>query len=295
MGAAIPYLKWRNGMTTTTPADSRIGNDLLILKHAEPADFLPGPFRLDMTITIFLEKGRFCFMADMVRHEAVAPCMIVILSGQIFQLVDISDDMDSCTIIMSELFTDGLFQGSGVLGELQKSVITCPVMDLRNNVAVFEAYLNMLESLVSSPFGAYKLEAARHLTLSMFYGYSYSLHHVSTLKGQTRQEKLFFRFEKELRAHYQQEREVAFYASRLCISPKYLSVIVKCQTSKTALAWIENYVVTECKALLLSTDMTVQQIADKLNFPSQSVFGKYFKRITGVSPTGFRNRAGRLP
>lgn len=57
-----------------------------------------------------------------------------------------------------------------------------------------------------------------------------------------------------------------------------------------ALESIEDYVVTEAKAMLNSTSMTVQQISDGLNFPSQSVFGKYFKRVTGMSPKEYRGR-----
>ncbi|MBR5856763.1 MAG: helix-turn-helix domain-containing protein [Bacteroidales bacterium] len=47
---------------------------------------------------------------------------------------------------------------------------------------------------------------------------------------------------------------------------------------------IEDYTITKIKALLLSTNMTIQQIGNQLNFPSQSVLGKYFKRVTGKSP-----------
>ena len=64
----------------------------------------------------------------------------------------------------------------------------------------------------------------------------------------------------------------------------------ECINDIPALDFIEQYVITECKALLSSTTMTIQQIADTLHFPSQSVFGKYFKRVTGVSPREYRNR-----
>ncbi|MDR0368520.1 MAG: helix-turn-helix domain-containing protein, partial [Bacteroidales bacterium] len=53
---------------------------------------------------------------------------------------------------------------------------------------------------------------------------------------------------------------------------------------------IDNYVVLEAKALLKSTNMTVQQISDELNFPSQSFFGKYFHRVVGVSPKEYRQK-----
>ena len=68
------------------------------------------------------------------------------------------------------------------------------------------------------------------------------------------------------------ERQVAFYAGRLCVTPKYLSAVVRQQTGRTAQACIETYVVTESKALLLSTDLSVHQISDRLIFSSQSIY-----------------------
>ena len=47
-------------------------------------------------------------------------------------------------------------------------------------------------------------------------------------------------------------------------------------------------VVLYAKSSLSSTKMTIQQISDELNFPSQSVFGKYFKRVEGISPKAYR-------
>ena len=84
------------------------------------------------------------------------------------------------------------------------------------------------------------------------------------------------------------EREADFrYSGGLCITSKYLSRIIKDITGYTALDYIENYVVTEAKAMLNSTMMTVQQISDSLNFPSQSVFGKYFKHQCSYRIVGY--------
>jgi AraC-like DNA-binding protein len=88
--------------------------------------------------------------------------------------------------------------------------------------------------------------------------------------------------------HYKRERKVGFYAEKLCITSKHLSQVVKEVSGRTASEIIEDYVITEIKALLISTNMTIQQISDYLNFPSQSVFGKYVKRITGVSPKRYK-------
>ncbi len=90
--------------------------------------------------------------------------------------------------------------------------------------------------------------------------------------------------------HFRTERQVSFYAHKLCITPKHLSSVIKEISGRTASDWIENYVVMEAKVLLKTTDMTIQEIAVYLNFANQSFFGKYFKHHTGVSPTTYRKQ-----
>ena len=64
--------------------------------------------------------------------------------------------------------------------------------------------------------------------------------------------------------------------------------MVKEISGRTAGEWIENYVTVEAKVLLRSTDLTIQEIASRLNFTNQSFFGKYFKHQTGMSPSEYR-------
>ncbi|MDR1381894.1 MAG: helix-turn-helix domain-containing protein, partial [Tannerella sp.] len=59
---------------------------------------------------------------------------------------------------------------------------------------------------------------------------------------------------------------------------------------KSAAEWVDDFVMIEAKALLKSTNMTVLQISDELNFNSQSFFGKYFKRLAGMSPKEYRGK-----
>ena len=168
-----------------------------------------------------------------------------------------------------------------------------PVLRADGIERVFGQYFDLLLDLVSSPYMDVrsKIQAARHLSLSMFYGYTCRKYEVEDIRKHTRQEETVSRFLDLLYAHHKRERSVAFYAGELCMTPKYLSRIVREVTGRSALESIEDYVVTEAKAMLNSTSMTVQQISDGLNFPSQSVFGKYFKRVTGMSPKEYRDRS----
>ena len=95
-------------------------------------------------------------------------------------------------------------------------------------------------------------------------------------------------FIRMVHADFARERSVAYYASALCVSPKYLSALVKEITGRTAARWIEDYVIMEAKNLLRYSGKNVQQVAYALNFPNQSAFGKYFKHLTGMSPTEFQ-------
>lgn len=91
-----------------------------------------------------------------------------------------------------------------------------------------------------------------------------------------------------VRANYKRERMVSFYAEKLFISPKYLSLIIKETMGRSAAEVIDEYVILEAKNLLRFSGKNIQQVAYELNFPNQSSFGKYFKHLTGMSPSEFQ-------
>ena len=89
--------------------------------------------------------------------------------------------------------------------------------------------------------------------------------------------------------NYTRERRAQFYADKLGISLQHLSTTVRQVTGRNVLDIIANVVIVDVKAKLKSTNMTIQEIAYSLNFPSASFFGKYFKRHMGMSPLEYRN------
>ena len=91
-----------------------------------------------------------------------------------------------------------------------------------------------------------------------------------------------------VRTHHKQERMVSFYAEKLFISPKYLSLIIKEALGRSAAEVIDEFVILEAKNLLRFSGKNIQQVAYDLNFPNQSSFGKYFKHLTGMSPSEFQ-------
>lgn len=95
----------------------------------------------------------------------------------------------------------------------------------------------------------------------------------------------FFRL---LHRHFKEERNVAFYAGKLCVSEKHLMRIVKDRTGQTIHRWCCDFVLREAKLLLKSTDMNINAISEVLHFPNPSFFARFFRQHTGTSPLKYR-------
>ena len=86
------------------------------------------------------------------------------------------------------------------------------------------------------------------------------------------------------------QRNLSFYAEKLCVSERYLFKVCKKETGKTPKVLINEFLIGQIKNALLTTEMTHQQIADQFNFPDQSAFGQFFKRQEGISPSEWRQK-----
>ena len=126
--------------------------------------------------------------------------------------------------------------------------------------------------------------------LSVFFANDFSLFEEelpNTDKVISRQHALFRDFVDLLANYSDKEREVQFYAHEMGISSKYLSSLCIEYSGKNASTWIDEYVIARVKALMQEHRYTIKEIAQVMNFPTQSFFGRYFKRVTGLSPRAY--------
>lgn len=106
----------------------------------------------------------------------------------------------------------------------------------------------------------------------------------------SRKRMLYFEFIELMAKNYREQKDVAFYAENLCITSRYLSAVCSEICGLTAKECIHQHTIIHARILLDSTDMTVSQIADELNFANPSFFTQYFKKRTGVTPKEYRNK-----
>lgn len=157
-----------------------------------------------------------------------------------------------------------------------------------------ERYLDLLENISDNDNLAHRDQIVSGLVSSMFFRIS-DMYEQSTQVAndkersvRNRREEYFEKFITLLSNNFKRERTVGFYAEQMCVTPKYLSLLIKEFSGKSAAEWIDYYVITEAKTLLRYSTMSIQEVAYELSFSSQSFFGKYFKHLTGMSPSEYK-------
>lgn len=111
--------------------------------------------------------------------------------------------------------------------------------------------------------------------------------------SQSRNDAILNRFLVSVFGNCHLQRTVQYYADEQNLSPYYFSSIIRERSGKSAMQWIESVTMTFARQYLECSDMSVKEIADRLNFPDQSTFGRYFKHHEGCSPSEFRERRNR--
>ena len=108
----------------------------------------------------------------------------------------------------------------------------------------------------------------------------------------SRKLETYMRLMQLIDSHYAEERGVRYYADRLCLSPKYLTMLVKSVSGNTVQQLVFKAITKKAVSLITTTDKSIKEIADILNFPNASAFGTFFKKQVGMSPINYRQKGG---
>lgn len=246
------------------------------------------PHKNDAIIACICTDGELTGKINLRSVHVESPGLLVALDNQILQFDKPECGFKGVFIIMSKQFTEKISLAEGFSTFL--SIRDVPYIPLNEQLKEgLMDYYNMVKKVLHNTGEDFNRKAVvNHLTIAFFYGIGYYLHKLTDKDKKTRNEIITEDFLQLVQKHYKQQRSMEFYADKLYITSKYLSISVKNSTGKTARQWIDDYVTLEAKLLLKTTNMSIKQIGDELNFPSQSFFGKYFKRGTGMSPKEYK-------
>lgn len=265
--------------------------DFWMLENIGPSmiSSVTGPVKFAATSWIIVFEGTCQADINLVSYEIKAPALVCVRSMQIMQPTSFSHDFNAAVIVMSKRFSENLFLflNSSPIASIANRHPVAPIPEPL--VPKFHDFLKSTREILSETSNPYASQALLYQMLLFITRDGYKCYNSFINDSIYTQDRISNRFLALVQEHFRRERFLDFYASKLEITPKHLSRTVKKQTGFTAVEWIERFVILESKVLLKSSNLNIQQIADELNFPSQSFFGKYFKKFTGMSPKEFRN------
>ena len=105
-----------------------------------------------------------------------------------------------------------------------------------------------------------------------------------------RVEEIFIGFIRLLPTHFAEHHDIPFYASKLHITPVYLSRVVRQVSGRTVIEYINQMLLMEATFLLQTSKLSITQIADRLHFADTPSFSKFFLRLKGQSPRAYREK-----
>ena len=228
------------------------------------------PYRAKESRIIRVTQGVGRISINLVEHDVKKQTIIVIPPNSLIEVIDISPDYDFQVIVPENDFLPAVQSNSITdLYGRQEIVLSLSAEEWEHTGEFF---------------------SLQHLVTAVLYDIRYMLDQKQTASRThfSRQEETFNRFITLVNEHGKHERNISFYADKLCLTPHYLSTVIRETSGQTVMQWINQAVVLEAKVLLKHSDMLVFQISDELNFPNPSFFSKFFKRMTGMTPAEYQ-------
>ncbi len=248
-----------------------------------------GPMKFSAAVSVFVASGFAVMELNLRRHPVVGPCIVNIRAGEIVQLLEVSEDFEASFLVMSKSFVRSIFMYINDVRTIA-AINGVPLVRLApESVEKYRKFYADLRDVATEPPYPGRDNAVLFSLLAFFFRTASHTYDERFKRIDSGGARLSDRFLMLVEEHFRQQRFLDFYAHELGVSAKHLSRTIKTQTGQTAGEWIEQFVILEAKVLLKSSNLNVQQISEQLHFPSQSLFGKYFKKCTGLSPRDYRN------
>lgn len=267
---------------TAGSSDIYASEDIVILHSIRPlmasqaVNLLLTPQYVELGRILLVTGGTAIHQINLVPYETKPGDVLVIPQNTYISLSSLSDDYDGQMLSFDHLPVD-----------FEKCV------HLRLKEEDFLRMRKYVELLWETVHGNYDRKSVEHLQTALLY----DLKHLQANQSGdnhsrlSRSQLVFQRFMDALGRKDPLPRSVKAYAEELCISPNYLSAIIKQQSGRSVMNWLNAHAILRAQVLLKHTDLSIYEVADRLDFQSATFFSRFFKRETGITPKEYRRQA----
>lgn len=272
----------------------RIGSDIWFgEENAErPRKLSLYPHRLIGGVFALVTEGSANIIINIGDYEVSKGVFIIIAPESIVQIVRKSNDFSAFYIAFSPDFLARTFLKQS-MSPFFTSINQSPVLmpDENPKSILLPDYIALLRKAYEQEKENSPSMALRSLAVSLMYElnsiYESRRNDMETSRI-SRKSALYRQLISLIVKHYNKERSIAFYAGALCLTPKYLSAAILEVSGRRVSDLICKAVIMDAKSQLKSSNLTVSQISESLNFPDASLFCKYFRKHTGMTPAEYR-------
>ena len=243
---------------------------------------------------IHIYKGTCDITVNLEKRTISQDDIMVVLPSQIFEIISYTDDFEvKAVFVDSEMIVEAGYHIKSqnlieFLSPQYPKIISLDrktARDVKYNFAKIYKYIFKNDNVFSKEL------VIHHLSILMYElgnFYHHMVRSTDELKP-NRKEELAKQFILLVGTHFKESREVQFYADKLFVSRKHLTRVISEVLKKSPKMIISEAVILETKVLLKNPNFTISQVANLLNFSDLSIFNKFFKKITGLSPSEFKN------
>ena len=224
------------------------------------------------------------------RFEA-GDCMIIARRGDLVMNLQESDDFQVDVIYVTQKFIELSTPQSnyGMRGQL--SLFQNPIMKLTpEQQAVCRMNFEAVKRRLAQTGHCFRHDALRNAIECMiidFFDFHAQLYPADKISSQQHQLMEEFMVMLE-RGDFRQNRDIGYYADKLCVTSKYLSEVCKKVSGLPAAFWITRYTSLDISRLLRDRSLTFTDISDMFGFSSLSHFSRYVQTNLGAKPSDFR-------
>ena len=270
-----------------------LDDDFKIFINSKSISISKSPAYNPMGIMGICLEGNASIKVHQYEYRIESGGLMVILPGQVISLNNKSNNFRISYFIISESLMNDVLSGISRLSPLFFIHIRKKYYYklAKDEIYRYNEYHNLIYSRLTSRNDSFQKEFIVN-TLRLFYLDLYNNYKNSLLSPDSahdsRKEQLAYNFFLLILKHYRENREVAFYAKKLYITPKYLSAVIKEVSGRAAKDWITEYILLEIKSMLKTSALNIQEITVKTRFSNQASLGRFFRKHTGMSPTEYR-------
>lgn len=245
------------------------------------------PYRLQEGRIAIITNGRARVLINLIEYIFRPNYISLIAPGSIIQIIETSQDFDAHMMAIEHNFLPVSGKEEFFAHFLQRKKNLLLPLTTTEQVQI-ENFITVMWDVLQEP--VFRKEVIQHLLAGLLYNIEY----IAKNKGQsessplTHQNDIFQRFISLVNTYSKTERNVSFYADKLCLTPRYLNTVIRQASQQTVMDWINQSIILEAKVLLKHSNRLVYQISDELNFPNPSFFSKFFKRMAGMTPQEYQ-------